>query len=330
LDGLKRVIQASQRARDLVNQILTFSRRQQHQRSPIQLHAIVEEALKLLRPSLPATIEIRTRLQPEAPLVLADSTQLHQVLMNLATNAASSMAEHPQLRCGRFVRLVVSDTGCGMDAATRERIFEPFFTTKAPGQGTGLGLAVVHGIIQQHEGAIVVYSERDKGTTFQVYLPVCETATEATRPGPLQPPPRGRGEMVMVVDDEELVLRVAVGMLRHLGYRTAAYGDGATALQALREKPMDFDLVMTDLTMPKMTGAMLAAEIRRLRPDIPIVLCTGFGKAMDPEDIIHLKLRGPLLKPFMLETLASIAAEALHPAAGPDRAPPDTTSSAGG
>jgi CheY-like chemotaxis protein len=271
--------------------------------------------------------------------------------MNLATNAASSMAEHggrlefiqdlvevdeqaarqhPQLRCGRFVRLVVSDTGCGMDAATRERIFEPFFTTKAPGQGTGLGLAVVHGIIQQHEGAIVVYSERDKGTTFQVYLPVCETATEATRPGPLQPPPRGRGEMVMVVDDEELVLRVAVGMLRHLGYRTAAYGDGATALQALREKPMDFDLVMTDLTMPKMTGAMLAAEIRRLRPDIPIVLCTGFGKAMDPEDIIHLKLRGPLLKPFMLETLASIAAEALHPAAGPDRAPPDTTSSAGG
>jgi PAS domain S-box-containing protein len=350
-EGLKHVIQASQRAKDLVNQILTFSRRQEQRRAPLQVHTVVEEALKLLRPSLPATIEIATRLEPAGPPVLADATQLHQVLMNLATNAAAALAasggrleiiqdvvevdeqavrQHPQLRCGRFVRLVVSDTGCGMDAVTLERIFDPFFTTKAPGRGTGLGLAVVHGIVQQHEGIILVYSDPGKGTTFQVYLPVCAEVAVNASPGPAGLLPRGQGERILVVDDEELVLRVAVGMLGHLGYRPSAHRDGFSALQALRGNPGQYDLVMTDLTMPKMTGVMLAAEIRRVRPDIPIVLCTGFGGATEREEIIRLGLRGPLLKPFLLEGLALIVAESLRSDQGRAGGRAEITSPAGG
>jgi CheY-like chemotaxis protein len=265
--------------------------------------------------------------------VLADSNQLHQVLMNLATNAAAAipgtggllhfvqdlvevdeeaMRLKPQLRCGRFVRLVVSDTGCGMDAATLERIFEPFYTTKAPGQGTGLGLSVVLGIVQQHDGAIVVYSEPGKGTTFQIYLPVCEEGVVAPGPHLSEPPPRGRGEHIMVVDDEEVVVRVMEGMLRRLGYRSSAYMDPAVALQAFREKPHDYDLVITDLTMPRMTGTVLAAEMRQARAALPMVLCTGFGGATDREEITRLNLHGPLLKPFTLEALAKIVAGALR------------------
>ncbi len=331
-EALKAVIQASQRAKDLVDQILAFSRRQPQVRAPVRLDDLVAEALKLLRPSLPATIEIRTSLQPACPPVLADSNQLHQVLMNLATNAAAAMAgtggqlhfgqdlvevdedavrQRPQLRCGRFVRLVVSDTGCGMDAATQERIFEPFFTTKAPGEGTGLGLSVVLGIVQQHDGAVMVYSERGKGTSFQIYLPVCEEGLVISGPQPQQPPPRGRGEHILVVDDEEVVVRVMVGLLKRLGYRTSAYIDPAAALQAFLEKPLDYDLVITDLTMPKMTGTALAAEMRRVRPALPMVLCTGFGGAADRAEITRLNLRGPLLKPFTLEALAKIVAGAL-------------------
>jgi PAS domain S-box-containing protein len=331
--GLKRVMQASRRAKDLVNQILAFSRQQEHQRVPIQLHTIVEEALKLLRPSLPSSIEIHTQLLPASPPVLADASQLHQVLMNLATNAAHAMAEtggrleirqdlvsvdeetvrqRPQLRPGRFVRLSVSDTGSGMAPATLEKIFEPFFTTKAPGQGTGLGLAVVHGIVQQHEGAIIAYSQLGKGSTFQVYLPVCEPASRLAGAVTSPQAPKGKGELIMVVDDEEIVCQVAAGILKRLGYRTAAFLDAAAALQAFGERPGDYQLVLTDLTMPKMKGTALAAEIRHFRADIPIILCTGFGGALDRAELAQLALLGPLLKPFTMDSLAAMVAEALR------------------
>ncbi len=332
-ENLRRVMQASHRARDLVRQILTFSRQQAHQRVPVQLHTIVEEAVKLLRPSLPATIEIRLQLPATSPFVLADPTQLHQVLMNLATNAAHAMErtggrlefrqevtvldeaavrQRPQLRCGRFVHLTVSDTGCGMDAATLNRIFEPFFTTKAPGQGTGLGLSVVHGIVQQHDGFLIVDSAPGQGTTFQIFLPIC--ATTAGPSASVAPElPRGHGEHIIVVDDEEQVIRVATGMLQRLGYRCSGFVEAAQALAAIQQNLSDCALVISDLTMPRMTGTALAENIRRLAPHLPILLCTGFDRSGEREELARLELLGPLLKPFSIEALAAIVSEALHP-----------------
>jgi len=334
--SLQRVFQAGQRARNLVNQILAFSRQQEQERVPLQLQTLVTEAMELLRPSLPASIRINTHLPADTPPVLADSTQIHQVLMNLATNAAHAIGEaggtidirldvadidaeaasqRPQLRRGRFVRLALHDTGCGMEPATLNRIFEPFFTTKKPGAGTGLGLSVVHGIVHQHEGTILVYSEPGKGTTFQVFLPVFAGAPAmATAAGPASPL-KGAGESVMVVDDEDMVVRVASGILKRLGYRVTVFTSPEAAWRAFLERPLDFDLVLTDLTMPTMKGIDLAAEIHRVRPGLPVVLCTGFTGAIEPEELVQLKVLGPVLKPFTVEALARAVADALHPAA---------------
>jgi two-component system, sensor histidine kinase and response regulator len=332
-EDLRQVMQASQRARDLVRQILTFSRQQVQQRVPVQLHTIVEEALNLLRPSLPATIEIRLQLLATSPFVLADATQLHQVLMNLATNAAHAMEKtggqldlrqdvivvdeaavrrRPQLRCGRFVHLTVSDTGCGMDAATINRIFEPFFTTKAPGKGTGLGLSVVLGIVQQHDGFLLVDSAPGQGTAFQIFLPICTTTANASASIAAELP-RGQGQHIIVVDDEEMVIRVATGMLERLGYRVSGFIEPAEALSAIQQNPSGCALMITDLTMPKMTGTALAEKIRRLCPDLSILLCTGFDGAVGRDELTRLKLLGPLIKPFTVEALAVIISEALHP-----------------
>jgi len=206
----------------------------------------------------------------------------------------------------------VSDTGCGMDAATLKRIFEPFFTTKGPGQGTGLGLSVVLGIVEQHDGNVIVYSEPGKGTTFQIYLPVCAAASSVS--SPTLPPMliRGQGEHIMVVDDEAIVVSVAEEILQRLGYRISTFTDSLAALQAFQNSASDFDLVLTDLTMPKMKGTAMAAEMRMLRPGLPIVLCTGFGGAIDRGELTRLELFGPLLKPFTLEALAAAVAEALR------------------
>jgi PAS domain S-box-containing protein len=331
-EDLQHVMQASQRARDLVRQILTFSCQQVQQRVPVQLHTIVEEALKLLRPSLPATIEIRLQLLATSPFVLADATRLHQVLMNLATNAAHAMEktggrldirqdvivvdeadvrQRPQMRRGRFVHLTVSDTGCGMDAPTLPRIFEPFFTTKGPGAGTGLGLSVVLGIVQQHDGFLLVDSELGKGTTFQIFLPICTTTVNIPAPVAAELPP-GRGQHIIVVDDEEMVIRVATGMLERQGYRVSGFVEPAAALLALQQNSADCALVITDLTMPQMTGTALTEKIRVLNPDLPILLCTGFDGSVDPGELTRLKLLGPLIKPFTIEALALVVSEALR------------------
>ena len=333
---LVQALAASHRAKDLVNQILTFSRRQEQKRTPTSLALTVGESLKLLRSVLPSSIEICPRLPEGLPLIMADVTQLHQIVVNLATNAAHAMEEHggrlelfveevavdeemirqqPQLKPGRFLRLRVADTGTGMDELTLQRIFEPFFTTKETGKGTGLGLAVVHGIVQQHDGMITVYSVPGKGTVFQVYFPIIAGAAAprgAAAAVPVAPAPTiGGDRRVMVVDDEQLVLRVAEQVLRRAGYQVAAFNDPLQALQAFRSSPGLYDLVVTDLTMPGLKGTKLAAEMRTVRSDIPVLLSTGYGGSLDPEAIQAGGLLGPLQKPFTSESLLEAVAQAL-------------------
>jgi PAS domain S-box-containing protein len=336
-EPLLNVHKAALRARNLVKQILTFSRQHEQERVAIQMDMLVREAMDLLRPSLPASIEISCVSDGPVPPVLGDSSQLHQIVMNLATNAAHAIGDaagkiefhvdvadidadavrqKPQLKCGRFVRMTISDTGCGMDAKTIARIYEPFFTTKRPGAGTGLGLSVVHGIVQKHDGFIVVSSELGKGTTFQIYLPVDQSVGPHIG-DPDEPAVRqGRGERIMVVDDEDMVVQVASGILKRLNYRATVFTNPFLALRALQEQPSAFDLVVTDLTMPKMNGTELAAEMHRVRPDVAIVLCTGFIGAIDQAELTRLGLRGPLLKPFEFEAMARIIGDTLDATLG--------------
>ena len=294
LEYLEGMTAATQRAADLVNQILTFSRQRKPERAPIQLNQVVLEALKLLRASLPANIRIQAELT-ETPTVLANETAIHQVIMNLGTNAWHAMRPHPgllkvdmrtmeadvdfvkthpDLAPGEYVVLSVSDSGKGMDRATLERVFEPFFTTKDVGEGTGLGLAVVHGIMRAHEGAITVYSEPGQGTVFHMYFPVlrAEPAALETEEAPI---PTGQGQHVLLVDDEEVLARVGKLMLERLGYKVTATTSPLAAIAAVRERPGRFDLVITDLTMPLMDGLTLGRQLRLLQPRLAMILTTG-------------------------------------------------------
>jgi PAS domain S-box-containing protein len=330
---LVETLKACNRARDLVAQILTFSRRREQQRVVTRLGPVVKEALRLLRASLPATIDIRLDIDDDSPPVLCDPTQMHQVLVNLGANAAYAMraaggvlavslraveiesamvTQYPQLRTGRTVCLAVRDTGCGMDAATRERIFEPFFTTKAPGEGTGLGLAVVHGIVVNHEGVITVDSRPDAGTVFNLYFPVVESAESESiaEPAPL---PRGQGECILFVDDEPAVVQIGGRMLTKLGYRPLAFTNSLQALAAFRENPQEIDLVLTDLTMPDLSGVELARQVFALRPGLPLVITSGHMQADDADQARALGVRYFVEKPFMLNTLAETFHRALHP-----------------
>ncbi|HVU16622.1 MAG TPA: two-component regulator propeller domain-containing protein [Candidatus Didemnitutus sp.] len=328
---LRNVLFASNRARDVVRQILTYSRKRASERKPTHLETVVREALDLLKASTPSSIEIRAILPSTSPSILADATQLHQILLNLVTNAIHAMESKggvltirqetvvldeevvrlaPKLRRGRYVRLSVGDTGCGMDPATLARVFEPYFTTKGPEKGTGLGLAVVYGIVQAHEGDITVYSEVGKGTTFRVYFPVKDDESSKPAANPLRAG-EGRGESIVVVDDDQIVLDVAMAILRRAGYQVTGFRDPAEALRALQQGPLDINLLVTDLTMPNLTGVELARAVRALHSDLPIILCTGFEGAAAAEDIARLKLIGPLLKPFTHESLTSAIAAAL-------------------
>ena len=331
-EHVEHLFQATQRATDLVNQILTFSRQNKQEREPLRLNRVVQEALKLLRSSVPATIRIHTDLK-ETPTVLANPTAIHQVVMNLGTNAWHAMREkpgtlkvemvvmevdadfagaHPGLHPGRYVRLSVSDTGHGMDPATVERIFEPFFTTKSVGEGTGLGLAVVLGIMQNHDGTITVYSERGAGTTFHLYFPVFETETATPEPVSM-PIPRGQGEHVLFVDDEEALARVGTRMLERLGYRVTSKTNAPEAVAAVRAHPDKFDLVVTDLTMPGLDGLKLGSQLLQIRPGLPIILTTGYSGAMTLENARELGFRDLLAKP----TTARVLGEAVHRALQP-------------
>ncbi len=324
-DHLNCVLQGSSRATALVRQILAFSRQQEHERKPMQLRHVVHEALALLRASIPSSIEFAINLNPQVAPVMADATQVHQVVMNLCTNAWHAMKErpgrlavelepwqatpelaeiHPGLKAGPYARLTISDTGHGMDAATLGRIFEPFYTTKGPGEGTGLGLAVVHGIMQTHEGAVTVYSQPGEGTVFRLYFPSCVAEATESPVGEAMVP-RGAGELVLFVDDEEPLAIMGRKVLERLGYRVEGCTDAERALECVRARPARYDLVITDLTMPSLSGTDLARELLAIRADLPIILTTGFAATLTAGRIQAMGIRELLLKPLSMQALGA-------------------------
>jgi len=322
--NLEQVLKAGYRGKDLVKQIITFSRRRDEERRPMRISPIVKEALKLLRASLPTTLDIRQNIKTQPGMVLADPTQIHQVLMNLISNAAYAMREkggvlevsltdvdinpdgaapsHPDLQPGPYLKLTVGDTGCGIEHAIMERIFDPFFTTKKPGEGTGMGLAVVHGIVKSYGGAIVVDSEPGKGSTFSVFFPRIEghLLPEVDSDAPL---PTGN-EHILFVDDEEDLVDMVQQMLERLGYSVVAKTNSLEALEMFKVQPDQFDLVVTDQTMPHMAGVDLAKELMRIRPRIPIILSTGFSEVISAEEAKALGIQAFLMKPFATRVLA--------------------------
>jgi len=320
---LMEIFKAGNRAKDLVQQILTFSRQSDMEKKPVRVSRIVKEALKFLRASLPTTIEIRENIEKDIGTIEADPTQIHQILMNLCTNAHHAMREeggilevtltnvdmdaytirqYPDISSGPYVRLSVSDTGHGITPDVKERIFDPYFTTKGVGEGTGLGLAVVHGIVKDHAGAITVYSETGKGTTFHIFLPVIEKAEEPKKEtmGPL---PTGH-ERILFIDDDPGLVEIGREILGKLGYDVVVKTSSIEALELFREQPDKFDLVITDMTMPNMTGDRLAAELMKIRPDIPTILCSGFSEKMSNEKADALGIKNFLMKPIVMKDLA--------------------------
>jgi CheY-like chemotaxis protein/anti-sigma regulatory factor (Ser/Thr protein kinase) len=330
--NMKQVLLSANRAKDLVNQILTFSRKTKQERKPVQVSLIVKETLKLIRSSLPTTINIRQSLHVDTldSTTMADPTQIHQVLMNLCTNAAHAMRAEggtltvilenveigpdsarvsPEMEPGPYIWLSVADTGYGMAEAVKRRIFDPYFTTKGPSEGTGLGLAVVYGIVKDLSGAIGVSSKPGKGTTFDVYFPRTKKIPSSATDLP-EPLVTGHGR-VLVVDDEKSIVDMVKEMLETLGYEAVPRYSSVDALEAFRGRPESFDLVITDMTMPHMTGIGLAKEILMIRRQIPIILCTGFSDTVDGDKIKLLGIKELLMKPVSMRDLAMAVSKLL-------------------
>jgi len=323
--NLEDVLDAGNRARDLVRQILAFSRQGEEERTAFKVSSVVKDALKLLRATLPATIDIQQDIQAVSDMIMADATQIHQVLMNLCTNASQAMQakggvllvglEHvdlnataavaiPDLEPGSYLKLKVSDTGDGMDRMIQERIFDPYFTTKEKIGGTGMGLSVVHGIIRSYEGAITCDSEPGKGTTFWVYLP-CLERESPIKSIETEPLPTGN-EKILLVDDEKAIIDAIQQMLERLGYQVVARTSGVEALEVFRSQPDSFDLLLTDQTMQGMTGEDLAKKVMDIRSDIPIVLCTGFSHNINEEKAKSMGIREFIMKPVLVREMAVI------------------------
>ncbi|MBU0692598.1 PAS domain S-box protein [bacterium] len=330
---IEAVLKAGMRAKELVKQILVFSRQMDHELKPVMPHLVFKEALKLLRASLPSTIDIVQEIHADCGAVLADPTQLHQVLMNLCTNAhyamrnsggtltvalqrvdfdASVKESHLQLAEGSYIKLTVSDTGHGMDKKTQERMFDPFFTTKPVGEGTGMGMATTHGIISSLGGTINVISEENIGTTFEIYLPRIEPQAFWGDDGAGQSiEKRGKGK-ALYVDDEEQIALLGQRMLEHLGYSIISFTKSTEAFRHFQANPMDFDFVITDQTMPDMTGTELSQRILQLRPDIPIILVTGYSEQVTPEKAKSIGIKEYIMKPLVLSELGEAISRVLE------------------
>ncbi len=333
-DNVHEILKAGKRGGELVKQILAFSRQSERGAMPLRIQPLLKETLKLSRASIPSNIELENDVQNDCGLVVTDPTQIQQIVMNLITNAyhavemtggriavqlkqVSIPEENPantQLASGKYAMLTVSDTGYGIEPQIIDKIFEPYFTTKERGKGTGLGLAVVYGIVKEHGGDITVRSEPGNGATFDVYLPVLEETREgedAQAPGHLE---RG-DERVLLIDDEVSVAKLERQMLVHLGYHVTEYYGATEALKTFAANPHAYDLVITDMTMPGMTGDRVAGELVQIRPDIPVIICTGFSEAMDERTAREIGIKGFLMKPFSTEKLAKLVRNVLDGAA---------------
>ena len=321
---LERIRSAGLRGRDLVRQLLTFSRKTEQEKEPLQLSSIVNETVKLLRPSLPTTVSIRVNVKSESGLILAELGQIQQVLMNLGGNAADAMREkggvlgielsdfskassdgNPHgMQPGLYMKLVVSDTGSGIAPDIMDRIFDPFFTTKKLGEGSGLGLSIVHGIVKQSHGHITVASEPGKGSTFTVYFPKITRLAQLELRSPEQETIPTGHERILFVDDEEALVEMGTELLTGLGYKVVSRTSSAHALALLHQEPSRFDLVITDQTMPGMTGIELAREVLAIRPELPIILCTGFSYLVNAESAKAAGIKGFAMKPLTKREIA--------------------------
>jgi len=328
--NIEQVLKAGHRAKDLVKQILAFSRKSEQDKKIIFLTPIIKEVLKLLRASLPTTIEIRQNIEPNLDAIFADPTQIHQVMMNLCTNSAHAMgdkggileihlhnanldtkaaAQYPELNPGPYIKLSVSDTGCGMDVATLQRIFDPYFTTKEQDKGTGMGLAVVHGIVKGHGGSIHVESAVAEGTHFDILFPVIKRQA-ISETEELKALPTGN-ETILFVDDEQSLIELGKNMLEKLGYRVEARTLPVEAIELFKAAPNPFDLVISDMTMPAMTGVSLAKKLMQIRPEIPVIICTGYSEQIDESRAKELGIKGFLMKPFTIRELSKTVRKVL-------------------
>lgn len=328
---LEQIVKAGQRARDLVRQILTFSREGEKEVHPITLAVIVKEATHLIRATLPSTIVIRHEIQAPVDMIMADPTQVHQVVMNLCTNAAyalrdkggtlqislsaveidaESASSQPELKPGQYLKLTVSDTGQGIPPELLGKIFDPYFTTKPKSEGTGLGLAVTHGIVQSHHGAINVQSVLGKGTVFEVLFPRLPLQA-AVRPEQSTPSRRGT-ERILLVDDEPWIVKAQQEILQRLGYHVTAKTSPLEALETFQTHPLSFDLIITDQTMPRMTGKELIGEIRKIRSDLPVILCTGFSPPLMRKEMQELGIRRVIQKPALTQQMAEAIRQVLY------------------
>ncbi len=323
--NLEEILKAAHRAKNLVQQILTFSRQSDQERKPIKVQNIITETLRLLRASIPASIEIIHKIQDDCGHIMGDPTQIHQVIMNLCTNAYQAMQDKGGklevilteidvgyeemidkvgMQPGKHLRLLVKDEGCGMEASVLDRIFEPYYTTKEQGKGTGLGLSVIHGIVKNHRGDITVKSTPGKGTIFQVYLPLIEDVDPDVEFESTDGAIKGE-ERILLVDDEEQIVAMEQQMLENLGYRVTARTDSAEALKVFAEHPQNFDLVITDMTMPHMTGDQLAQKMLDIEPNIPVILCTGFNQGITEEKALAMGIQKFVMKPVVKKELAT-------------------------
>jgi CheY-like chemotaxis protein len=319
---LDQVLTASRRATDLVKQILTFSRSDdKEKKEPVQLSLIVKEALKLLRSTLPETIEIISKIEAKGCFILASPIQFHQVIMNLCTNAIHAMKEqggimevrlteetiedsvYKGIKPGPHVRLTVSDTGCGIKQELLDKIFDPFFTTKKPGEGTGMGLAVVHGIVEGHQGHISVFSKEGQGTTFSILVPTIVDVIHKPEKAE-QDIPRGN-ERILLVEDDAYLAEAEKKMLEELGYKVTALTSSVEALEIFQKLPDRFDIIIADYAMPKMTGLQMIRKIRSISPDIPVIICTGYSKVVQQQKIASLGIGEIIMKPIELGYIAS-------------------------
>ncbi len=330
---INKIFESAKRASSLIQQILTFSRQTKYSKQPLSLFSSLKEILVLIRSSFPSNIDIKEKLNTKT-MILADSTQIHQVIMNLCTNAYHAMANEGgvlnleldeielkanQIRKngdpipGKYLRLQIRDTGRGIDPSIKDKIFDPYFTTKKRGKGTGLGLAIVNGIVKKHDGFIDFKSQMDVGTCFQVYFPVFEDQkSDSYIPGGKTDTMNIGSENIMLVDDEPAILETMKAILSQKGYKISTFDNGKSALQAFKKEPDYFDLIITDMTMPQMTGDKLSKEILEIRPHIPIILCTGYHETFSKEDAFKTGIKKYIHKPVIGKELSKIIRDLLN------------------